>query len=115
MAPDMVGGQLLHVLGRELGQIHADAAGDEDLANAGLGARAAHELDERAVVGSQSLQMVRVTHERRLHFASTSGREQRIWYMLAVGPPMSLMTPENSGSAAILRTSLRTDSWSATA
>src|SRR4029077_14149151 len=49
--------------------------------------------------------------ERRRHLASTSGRVQRIWYMLAVGPPMSLTTPENSGSAAILRTSLRTDSW----
>ena len=35
---------------------------------------------------------------------------QRIWYMFAVGPPMSLTTPLNSGSAAILRTSLRTDS-----
>src|SRR5712692_1481786 len=48
--------------------------------------------------------------ERRLHLASTSGREQRISYMLAVGPPMSLTTPANSGSAAILRTSGSTDS-----
>src|SRR5256714_8095822 len=50
------------------------------------------------------------THDSRLHFASTSGRVQRIWYMFAVGPPTSLMTPWNSGSAAILRTSLSTDS-----
>ncbi len=57
-----------------------------------------------------SLQIVGWTHDSRLHFASTSGRVQRIWYMLAVGPPMSLMTPENSGSAAILRTSFSTDS-----
>src|SRR6266446_1484967 len=49
-------------------------------------------------------------HERRLHLASTSGRVQSIWYMFAVGPPMSLMMPENSGSAAILRTSLSTES-----
>src|SRR5207237_5610667 len=54
--------------------------------------------------------MVGCTHERRLHLASTSGRVQRIWYMLAVGPPTSLMTPWNSGSAAILRTSFSTDS-----
>ena len=48
-----------------------------------------------------SLQIVGWTHDSRLHFASTSGRVQRIWYMFAVGPPMSLMTPLNSGSAAI--------------
>src|SRR5438132_9506293 len=48
--------------------------------------------------------------ESRLHLASTSGRVQRIWYMLAVGPPMSLTMPANSGSAAILRTSRSTDS-----
>src|SRR4051812_44244405 len=49
------------------------------------------------------------THERRLQIASTSGRVQRIWYMFAVGPPMSLMTPLNSGSTARRRTSLRID------
>src|SRR5580704_5485051 len=53
--------------------------------------------------------MVGCTYDWRLHLASTSGREQRIWYMFAVGPPMSLTTPENSGSAAILRTSPSTD------
>src|SRR5205823_12757258 len=55
-------------------------------------------------------QIVGCTHERRLHFASTSGRVQRIWYMFAVGPPMSLTTPLNSGSVAIVRSSRRTDS-----
>jgi hypothetical protein len=50
-------------------------------------------------------------HDRRRHFASTSGREQRIWYMFAVGPPTSLMAPLNSGSAAIWRTSFRIDCW----
>src|SRR5918912_2845023 len=55
--------------------------------------------------------MVGWTHDSRLHFASTSGRVQRIWYMLAVGPPTSLMTPAKSGSAASLRTSPSTDSW----
>src|SRR5438270_9964498 len=54
--------------------------------------------------------MLGCTQERRLHLASTSGRVQRIWYMLAVGPPTSLMMPLNSGSAASLRTSLTTDS-----
>src|SRR5258708_2224424 len=48
-------------------------------------------------------------HDNRLHFASTSGRVQRIRYMFAVAPPMSLTTPLNSGSAAILRTSLTID------
>src|SRR5713101_332323 len=54
--------------------------------------------------------MVGWMHDRRLQIASTSGRVQRIWYMFAVGPPMSLMTPLNSGSAATLRTSFRIDS-----
>jgi hypothetical protein len=56
----------------------------------------------------RSLQIVGCTQESRLHFASTSGRVQRIWYMFAVGPPMSLTTPLNSGSAAILRSSAST-------
>ena len=54
--------------------------------------------------------MVGWTHESRLHFASTSGRVQRIVYMFAVGPPMSVITPLNSGSAASFSTSFRTDS-----
>ena len=54
--------------------------------------------------------MVGWTHDSRLHFASTSGRVQRISYMFAVGPPMSLMMPANSGSAAIFLTSPRIDS-----
>ena len=54
-----------------------------------------------------SLQTVGWTHDSRLHLASTSGRVQRISYMFAVGPPTSLTTPLNSGSAASLRTSLR--------
>src|ERR1700733_6080898 len=49
--------------------------------------------------------MVGCTHESLLHFASTSGRVQRIWYMFAVGPPTSLMKPLNSGSAASFFTS----------
>ena len=48
----------------------------------------------------RSLQTLGWTHESRLHFASTSGRVQRIWYMLAVGPPMSETTPEKLGSCA---------------
>ena len=36
-------------------------------------------------------------HERRRHFASTSGRVQRIWYMFAVGPPRSLIVPLKPG------------------
>src|SRR5438270_13593650 len=54
--------------------------------------------------------MVGWMQDSRLQRASTSGRVQRIWYMLAVGPPMSLTTPGNSGSAAILRISPSTDS-----
>src|SRR5262245_21156948 len=50
-------------------------------------------------------------HDRRLHFASTSGRVHRIRYMLAVAPPMSLTTPLNSGSAAIFFTSPTTESF----
>ena len=49
-----------------------------------------------------SLQIVGWTHDGRLHLASTSGRVQCIWYMFAVGPPMSLIVPLNFGSAAIL-------------
>ena len=100
-------GQLAHVFGRQLGQVHADAAGDEHLADAGLrrGLCCISSTSGPWSVPS-SLQIVGWTQDSRLHFASTSGRVQRIWYMLAVGPPMSLTTPENSGSAAILRTSL---------
>ena len=58
-----------------------------------------------------SLQIVGCTQLSRRHLASTSGRVQRIWYMLAVGPPMSLITPLNSGSAVIWRISASTDSW----
>ena len=58
----------------------------------------------------KSLQIVGWTHDRRLHFSSTSGREQRILYMFAVGPPMSLTMPLNSGAAAIVRTSPRIES-----
>ena len=57
-----------------------------------------------------SLQILGWTHDSRLHFASTSGRVQRIWYMLAVGPPMSETAPENSGSCPMRRSSSRTDS-----
>ena len=46
-------------------------------------------------------------HDRRLHTASTSGRVQRIRYMLAVGPPRSLMVPLKSGAAAMAFTSAR--------
>ena len=52
-----------------------------------------------------NLQTVGWTHESRLHFASTSGRVQRIRYMFAVAPPTSLTTPLNSGSAASFSTS----------
>ena len=38
------------------------------------------------------------------------GAPQRMPYMLAVGPPRSLTTPENSGSAAMRRISASTDS-----
>ena len=58
----------------------------------------------------RSLQTLGWTHESRLHFASTSGRVQRIWYMLAVGPPMSETTPEKLGSCPIWRISSSTDS-----
>ena len=51
-----------------------------------------------------SLQIVGWTHDSRLHLASTSGRVQRIWYMLAVGPPMSETMPVNPGRAPIRRT-----------
>ena len=57
-----------------------------------------------------SLQILGCTHESRLHMASTSGRVQFIWYMLAVGPPMSETTPEKLGSWPIRRSSSRTDS-----
>ena len=57
-----------------------------------------------------SLQIVGCTHDSRRHFASTSGFVQRIWYMFAVGPPMSLTVPLNFGSAASASTSLSTDS-----
>src|SRR6266540_2826712 len=56
-----------------------------------------------------SLHTVGWTHDSRLHFASTSGREHRIVYMFAVAPPMSEMMPLNSGSAASFSTSFRTD------
>ena len=57
-----------------------------------------------------SLQMVGCTHDSRRQRASTSGRVQRISYMLAVAPPMSDTTPLNSGSSARFRTSRSTDS-----
>src|SRR3954454_7247657 len=56
-----------------------------------------------------SLQILGWTHESRLHRASTSGLVQRIWYMLAVGPPMSETTPEKPGSWPIRRSSARTE------
>ena len=57
-----------------------------------------------------SLQIVGWTHDSRLHFTSTSGRVHRISYILAVGPPRSETTPEKLASAAIDRSSARTDS-----
>ncbi len=53
----------------------------------------------------RSLQIVGWMHERRRHFASTSGRVHRILYMFAVGPPTSLIVPLNAGSCAMRRTS----------
>ena len=50
------------------------------------------------------------TQESRRHFASTSGRVQRIWYMFAVGPPMSETVPLKPGWVARRRISERTDS-----
>ncbi len=59
-----------------------------------------------------SLQMVGWTQLRRRQTASTSGREQRIWYMLAVGPPISLTTPVKSGWVSRIRSiSASTDCW----
>ncbi len=58
-----------------------------------------------------SLQILGCTQDWRRQIFSTSGRVQRIWYMLAVGPPMSLTTPLKSGSSAICSTSSRIDSW----
>ena len=58
----------------------------------------------------RSLQTVGWTHDSRLHFSSTSGRLQRIWYMFAVGPPMSLIVPLNSGSWPSFLISPRIDS-----
>ena len=67
----------------------------------------------RSIVGlwlvPRSLQIVGWTHESRRHFASTSGRVQRIRYMLAVGPPRSLIVPLKPGSRAIPSTSFRTE------
>jgi hypothetical protein len=51
------------------------------------------------------------TQERRRQTFSTSGRVQRMRYMFAVGPPMSLTTPLNSGSAAIVASSPSTLSF----
>ncbi len=39
-----------------------------------------------------------------------SGRVQCISYILAVGPPMSLMVPLNDGALASVEISLRTES-----
>src|SRR5262249_46359234 len=50
MGADVVRRQFAHVFRRELAQVHADAAGDEHLANARLRAGAAHQLDEWTVV-----------------------------------------------------------------
>ena len=50
-AADVVGRQLAHVRGRKLGQVHADAAGDEHLADSRFRAGLSHQPEERAVVG----------------------------------------------------------------
>ena len=47
---------------------------------------------------SSSLQTVGWMHDSRRQTASTSGFEQRMRYMFAVGPPRSLIVPLNSGS-----------------
>ena len=55
VAADVVGHQLLDVLGGLHGQVVAQAGGDEDLLHAGQCARLPVQLDERAVVGVEVL------------------------------------------------------------
>jgi hypothetical protein len=52
-AADVVGGQFLHVLRRELGQVHPDAAGHEHLPDAFLLADLFEQVDRRRVVGPE--------------------------------------------------------------
>ena len=65
----------------------------------------------RSMVGAwsvpRSLHTVGWMQESRRQTFSTSGLVHRMRYMLAVGPPRSLMWPLNSGSAARFWTSLR--------
>ena len=111
VAADVVLGQLGHVFGRLLGEVHPDTRGDEDLVDArhfaallasgrpagrGRCPAACRSWDARTTAACTS--------------ASTSGRVQFIWYMLAVGPPMSETTPEKPGSWPIRRSSPSTDS-----
>ncbi len=55
VAADVVLDQFGHVFRRLLGQVHADAGGDVDLVDARDLAAFLHQVDERAVVGSQQL------------------------------------------------------------
>ena len=74
--------------------------GHEDLLHAGLLPRDAHQTPSAArgpcPAGGRSSGTRQLVRRQRRRI---SGRVQFIWYMLAVGPPRSLTTPENSGSA----------------
>ena len=96
-------GQFPHVLRRAAGQVHADAAGDQHLLDARRLAGLLHQFDR---AGRGRCRAACRSSDARTTAAGRSlrppGCVHRIWYMLAVGPPMSLMMPLNSGSAAIL-------------
>ena len=58
---DVVPDQFSHVLGRAASQVHADAAGDQHFFDARRLPRLFHQLDQRAVIGTQQLA------DRRVH------------------------------------------------
>ena len=64
LAADVVGRQLAQVFRRQLGQVHADAAGDQNLADARLAAGPTHQLQQWAVIGAQQLANTRVDRRR---------------------------------------------------
>ena len=93
------------------GKVHANARGHQRLLHARLPPRGLQQLDQRPVVGRQHAGKSTACRQlSRRHLSRISGREQFMPYMLAVGPPRSLIVPEKSGDSAMRPISARIDS-----
>jgi hypothetical protein len=93
MAAHVVAREFFEVFGAEASEVHAHPARDVDFLHAVGVAHLAHEVDDRAVVGSEQLADGREDARK----SATDGLDFRLRdfmpYMFAVGPPRSEIVP----------------------